>query len=116
MAPDGSKQRLLRSEEGDFGSGVQYSPDGAQIAFQADLDGGCIYRSDPRAQTLTRLTSGCNQGGTLSWSPDGTRLVTGGSDHGPRDAELVTADNGEQEPITSGRYVSFVDWQPPSTR
>ena len=115
MAPDGSRQRLLRSEQGDFGSGAQYSPDGTRIAFQADLDGGCIYRSDPNARALTRLTTGCNQGGTLSWSPDGTRIVTAGSDHGPRDAVVLTSEGGDQHSITTGQDASFVDWQPSGT-
>jgi TolB protein len=115
MAPDGSERRLLRSEEGDFGSGAQYSPDGTQIAFQADLNGGCIYRTDPNAQTLTRLTTGCNQGGTLSWSPDGTHIITAGGDHGPRDAVVMTANGADQHPITSVPDAAYVDWRPSST-
>jgi Tol biopolymer transport system component len=112
MAPDGSQQRLLRSEQGDFGSGARYSPDGTQIAFQADLDGGCMYRSDPEVRHLTRLTTGCTQGGSLSWSPDGTRIVTAGGPHGPRNAEVIAAVSGDQRTITFTAEVAYVDWQP----
>ena len=116
MAPDGSQRRLLRSADGDFGSGAQYSPDGTRIAFQADLDGGCIYVSAPDAQRLTRLTTGCNQGGSLSWAPDGIRIVTAGGSHGPRNAEIITARRANQVPVTVAEGASYVDWRPATTR
>ena len=115
MSPNGADRRLLRSEEGDLGSGVRYSPDGQYIAFQDDLDGGCVYRSDPNAQTLTKLTTGCSQGGSLSWSPDGKRIVTSGGDHGPRDAVVMTADGDDKHAITAHQDTAYADWQP-STR
>lgn len=114
MAPDGSDQRLLRAEEGDFGSGARYSPDGTQIAFQADLDGGCIYRSDPLVQRLTRVTTGCSQGGSLSWSPDGTQLALGGGAHGPVDLVVADVGSDRRQTVTTGSRVSYVDWRPVS--
>jgi Tol biopolymer transport system component len=114
MSPDGSGQRLLRAEVGDVGSAARYSPDGSQIAFQADLDGGCIYRSDPLAQRLTQVTTGCSRGGSLSWSPDGRRLALAGGDHGPEDAVVVGVDGSGLRTLTTGATVSHVDWRPAS--
>ena len=103
------------SEEGTSAQAAGTHPDGIQIAFQADLDGGCIYRSDPRARGLTRLTTGCSQGGSLSWSPDGTRIVTAGGGHGPRDAVVMNADGGDKQAITTNQEAAYVDWQPSNT-
>jgi Tol biopolymer transport system component len=114
MAPDGSEQHLLRSEAGDFGSGARYSPDGTQIAFQADLDGGCIYRSDPLVQRLTQVTTGCSRGGSLSWSPDGMRLALAGGNHGPEEAVVVGVDGSGLRTLGTGATVSHVDWRPAS--
>lgn len=116
MSPNGTSHRLLRSEEGDFGSGARYSPDGSQLAFQDDLDGGCVYLSDSRARTLTKLMTGCSQGGSLSWSPDGKRIVTAGGAHGPRDVVVMTADGGEKRAITTQPDAAYADWQPSITR
>lgn len=110
MSPSGSEQRLLRAESGDFGSGARYSPDGTQIALQADLDGGCIYRGDPLAQHLTKVTTGCSQAGSLSWSPDGKRLVVAGGGHGPAAALVVAADGSSRETLRPDQTVSDVDW------
>jgi TolB protein len=112
MAPDGSGPRLLRSEEGDFGSGARYSPDGAQIAFQADFDGGCLYRSEPDVRHLSRLTTDCTQGRSISWSPDGTRIVTAGGSHGPLNAEVLTIAGNGVRTLTFTGDAAFVDWQP----
>ena len=111
-APDGTGQRLLRAEEGDLGSGASYSPDGTEIAFQADLDGGCIYRTDALASTLTRVTTGCTSGLSLSWSPDGRQLVTAAGDGGSRDAEVLNIDGTDRRAITTDGTVANVAWQP----
>ena len=112
MTPDGSGQRLLRSEEGDFGSGARYSPDGAQIAFQADFNGGCLYRSDPEVRRLSKLTTDCTQGRSISWSPDGTRIVTAGGSHGPLNAEVVTIAGNRARTISFTGDAAYVDWRP----
>lgn len=113
MTPAGARERLLRAEEGDFGSGARYSGDGARIALQADLDGGCTYVTDPLVRRLTKVTEGCTQGGSVSWSPDGTEVVVAGGDHGPKDAVVVPADGrGVPRTITTGQTVAHVDWRP----
>jgi Tol biopolymer transport system component len=116
MSPDGSEQRLLRSEDGDFGSGARYSPDGTQIALQADLDGGCLYLSDATGGRLRRLTSGCQSGKTLTWAPDQTRILTAPGGDTPGDAEVVDLPEGNQHTITTDGNVTYVDWQPPTAR
>jgi Tol biopolymer transport system component len=115
MDADGSDPSLLRAAAGDFGSGARYSPDGSQIAFQADLDGGCIYRSDALVERLTRVTSGCSRGGSLGWSPDGTRLALAGGGHGPAVLVVTDLDGGGQQTLTTGATASDVDWRPVRT-
>jgi len=115
MSPSGAEQRLLRAEDGDVGSGVRYSPDGRQLAFQADVGGGCVYRSDPLVKRLTRITAGCTKGRSLSWSPDGTRIVIAGGSRSPTEAVVVGADGHGQRTISTARTVSDVDWRPTTT-
>ncbi len=110
--PDGTNLRLLRESTGDFGSGAKFSPDGTEIAFQADLDGGCIYRSDPMATALIRLTEGCVEGFVLTWSPDGQWIMWAGGDHGPADAQVMRRDGSERHVVVDTANVAFVDWQP----
>ncbi len=111
MAPDGADLRLLRSAEGDFGSGAVYSPDGMSIVFQADLNGGCIYRSDPAGGHLVRLTRGCSSGFILSWSPDGRQIVWAGGEGGA-DLESMLRDGSERRTIVDTGDVASPDWQP----
>ena len=70
-----------------------------QIAFQADLDGGCIYRSDPLPRHLTKVTTACDHAGSLSWSPDGLRLVLAGGSHGPEQALVVAVAGSTPQPL-----------------
>ena len=72
MRVDGTHRHFLRGGPGDYGSGAVYSPDGRSVVFQADLDGGCIYKSDALLHHVVRLTQGCIEG----LDPD---LVTGRS-------------------------------------
>jgi len=114
--PDGTGLRLLRDATGDFGSGARFSPAGTEIAFQADLEGGCIYRSDPLAAELVRLTEGCAEGFVLTWSPDGQWIVWAGGAHGPADAEVMRRDGSERHVVVDTADVAYVDWQPSAGR
>ena len=112
MTPAGRDRAPLRGEPGDFGSGAVYSPDGTSLAFQADLGGGCLYRSDARARHLVRLTRGCSVGFTLDWSPDGRWLIWAGGPHGPADAEVMAADGTQRHTIVDDSSVAYTAWQP----
>lgn len=115
MSPDGTNRRLLRAEAGDFGSGAVFSPDGKSIVFQADLNGGCIYRSDPNAKRLVRLTRGCSSGFILSWSPDGQQIIWAGGD-GPADLQAMLRDGSQRRTIVDSADVANVDWQPRTSK
>jgi len=112
MTPTGRDKAALRDEAGDFGGGAVYSPDGTSLVFQADLDGGCIYRSDARARHLVRLTQGCSEGFVLDWSPDGRWIVWAGGPHGPADAEVMAADGTQRHTIVDDSSVAYTAWQP----
>ncbi len=114
--PDGTNLRLLRESTGDFGSGAQFSPDGRDIAFQADQDGGCIYRSDPTVTEVVRLTEGCAAGVALTWSPDGQSIMWAGGSNGPADAEVVGRDGSLRSVAVDSADVAYVDWQPSADR
>jgi len=111
--PDGTDLKVMRSTEGDFGVGAVYSPDGRSIAFQADLDGGCIYRSDAVARRMVKLTEGCSTGVSLTWSPDGTRILWAGIDGGA-DLESMLRDGSQRSTIVDSGDVAHPDWQPPA--
>lgn len=112
--PDGTNLRRIRSADGDFGAGAVYSPDGQSMVFQADLDGGCIYRSDPVARHLVRLTHGCSTGVNLTWSPDGKQILWAGNDGGA-DLESMRHDGSQRRTIVDSGDVAHPDWQPPTT-
>jgi Tol biopolymer transport system component len=109
---DGTHRRFLHGGPGDFGSGAVYSPDGRSLVFQADVDGGCIYRSDAAVRHVIRLTRGCQEGFDLSWSPDGRWIVWAGGAHGPADAHVMRSDGTHAHTIADGADVGSVDWQP----
>jgi Tol biopolymer transport system component len=110
---DGTHRRFLHGGPGDYGSGAVYSPDGRSLVFQADVDGGCIYKSDAAVRHVVRLTQGCVEGLALSWSPDGKWIVwSGGS---PTDAYVMAADGSQVHTIADHSDVASVDWQPATT-
>jgi len=112
MTPAGRDKAPLRDGPGDFGGDAVYSPDGTSLALQADLDGGCIHRSDSRARHLVRLTQGCSGGLVLDWSPDGQWIVWAGGPHGPADAEVMAADGTQRHTIVDDSSVAYTAWQP----
>lgn len=109
--PDGRHRRSLRAEPGDVGSGAVYSPDGRSLVFQADRGGGCLFRSDPLARRLVRLTHGCSTGVALTWSPDGGRVMWAAGDGGA-DLEVMSADGSGRRTVVDAGDVATPDWQP----
>jgi TolB protein len=114
MRPDGSHIEPLAGGPGDFGGGATYSPDGSRLLFQADLDGGCVYLMNSDGKGLKRLTRGCAQGFTLTWSPDGEWVAWAGGPHGPADAYVMRADGSGRRLIADASDAAFLDWQPSS--
>jgi serine/threonine protein kinase/Tol biopolymer transport system component len=49
-----------------------YSPDGQQIAFRSDREGGGLFVMGATGESVRRITSG---GYNPAWSPDGRRIV-----------------------------------------
>ena len=49
-----------------------FSPDGSQIAFRSEREGGGIFVMGVTGESVRRLT---NEGHNPSWSPDGKRIV-----------------------------------------
>ena len=112
VRPDGTGRRFLRGGPGDYGSGATYSPDGRRLVYQADLDGGCIYRSNAEVRHVVKLTEGCQEGFDLTWSPDGAWIAWAGGAHGPADAYVMANDGTQLHTIADGSDVAYVDWQP----
>lgn len=112
VRPDGTGRHFLGGGPGDYGSGATYSPNGRTLVFQADLDGGCIYRSDADVRHVVRLTQGCQEGFDLTWSPDSRWIAWAGGSHGPADAQVMASDGSQVHTIADGSDVAYIDWQP----
>ena len=69
---DGRSAINLTADSPDDDSEPAFSPDGSQIAFRSDRDGGGIFVMGVTGESVRRLTDG---GHHPSWSPDGTRIV-----------------------------------------
>jgi len=115
MDPEGSHIQPLAGGPGEFGSGAVYSPDGSQVLFQADLRGGCLYVMNADGTGLRRLTRGCAEGVTLTWSPDGRWIAWAGGSHGPADAYVMRADGSDRRLIDDGSDAAYLAWQPDSS-
>jgi Tol biopolymer transport system component len=74
-----------------------FSPDGSQIAFRSERDGGGIFLMGVTGESVRRLT---NEGHNPSWAPDGKRIAysTAPTELKPnshtRDGELWIVDAG----------------------
>ena len=73
MAPNGAHLRNLTNHPAVDGSwgGFTVSPDGQQIAFTSNRDGGGIYVIDADGKNPRKLIDRLWERTSLSWSPDG---------------------------------------------
>jgi Tol biopolymer transport system component len=112
---DGSHFHFLGGGVPEYGNGAVYSPDGRSLAFEAELDGGCIYKSDAddaAVDRVIRLTEGCTGGDILTWSPDSRWIAWAGGEKGPTDAQVMTADGRQLRTIADDSDVAYMAWQP----
>jgi Tol biopolymer transport system component len=69
---DGRTAVDITSDAPEADSEPAFSPDGAQIAFRSERDGGGIFVMGVTGESVRRLT---DFGHNPAWSPDGTRIV-----------------------------------------
>ncbi|HKS23970.1 MAG TPA: protein kinase [Thermoanaerobaculia bacterium] len=69
---DGHEPTDITADYADDDSEPAFSPDGAQIAFRSERDGGGIFVMGATGESPKRLT---NFGHNPAWSPDGTQIV-----------------------------------------
>jgi serine/threonine protein kinase len=69
---DGRGAINVTGDSQDDDSEPAFSPDGAQIAFRSERDGGGIFVMGVTGESVRRLT---NEGHNPSWSPDGTQIA-----------------------------------------
>jgi serine/threonine protein kinase/Tol biopolymer transport system component len=97
-----------------------FSPDGEQIAFRSDRDGGGIFIMGATGESVRRLT---DFGYNPAWSPDGSEIVvsTEGIDLEPRSRSgagglsIVDVKNGRVRPLTKRDAVQ-PSWSPHGDR
>jgi len=89
-----------------------WAPDGQWIAFQSDMNGGCIYRIHPDGSGLEVLTTGCSNAISMAYSPDGAYLAWAGGGHGADDITVIDAAGGNARQLTETRDVTAISWGP----
>ncbi|HET8775240.1 MAG TPA: hypothetical protein VFP80_15680, partial [Thermoanaerobaculia bacterium] len=122
---DGRTPSNVTSDSPADDSEAAFSPDGSQIAFRSERDGGGIYLMGVTGESVRRLT---NYGHNPSWAPDGSRLVvaTGVTElkphvH-PRDSALwivdarTGADRVLKDPTAGGSDALQPSWSPHGKR
>ena len=97
--------------------GVQWSPDGARIAFYSDRNGKYeLWSIRPDGSGLQQLTTTDIWVDFGVWSPDGTRIATQLGDRGTAifdlQGALPTSPTEELPPIGDGTVLAPVAWSP----
>ncbi len=113
MEPDGTSRALVSP---DGPPSLAWSPDGSTLAL-SESDG--IQLLDPRSGTMIGLTSGGGAIGTVSWSPDGTRLTIDGSQDGRARIWILGADGSGPRLLVDGPGFEGPGqpvWSPDGTR
>jgi TolB protein len=101
-AAPGSVARWLAESTGNDRAPA-YSPDGRQIAFTSDRDGGDdVYVMDAKGGKPRRLTHGLRVQAQPSWSPDGRRIAFSASASGKNEVYIVQRDGSGLQRLTRG--------------
>lgn len=115
MAPDGSDLVTVFDVPGAYDSAPNWSPDGAQIAFESNQDGDMeIYVMNADGTGVRQLTHNTRHDEGPVWAPDGTRIAyTSGPDDLNGDIWMMNSDGTDQRQLMAqpGRDES-PDWQP----
>ncbi len=101
MAANGTKPRLLWTEDARFGSSIFYpawSPDGRRIAFAAALVNGWTVWTYEFNGRLTQVTT--RPGGHPSWSPTGRQLAYTGLDGGKSSVFVIGANGSGDHDVS----------------
>ena len=127
--PANGSQHTIFSGSGDEIAGPAYSPDGTKIAYlRGDPNAvgtgtiDSIWVLDTRTGHTSRLTScaGCGGSNSISWSPDGTRLVFSEADQrGSLQLHLIDADGTNDVQLTqfpAAQNAYQPAWSPDGTR
>jgi Tol biopolymer transport system component len=78
------------------------SPDGKHMAFVSDRDGSlAIWMADPDGSNAVKVTA-LQQGGSLSWSPDGTQIAYDSRPDGRGHIYTLNPFTREQRQMTQG--------------
>jgi dipeptidyl aminopeptidase/acylaminoacyl peptidase len=100
MRLDRASGRFERLPGGITGGFVDYSPDGAWVAW-VDATDLTLWRARGDGSERLQLTIPPLEAGLVKWSPDGTRLAfAGGRANGPDVVYLVSRDGGAPEPVS----------------
>lgn len=102
---DGSARVQLTTQgAGSADRSPAFSPDGAQIAFVSDRDGGFpeIYLMNADGTGVRRLTTNALIDGNPSWTPDGTRVVVERCcPNGTSDLVAIDVATGAETPVVA---------------
>ena len=111
----------LTANSGSDDSQPAFSPDGEQIAFRSERDGGGIFIMGATGESVRRVT---DSGFNPAWSPDGRRLVVAplrflNPIHGPvgkdRALRIIYLATGQESIAAEGRFLQ-PSWSPDGHR